>query len=220
MTQHANANDREWDDQRSEGRTATVFRPVLIEAEDFAGFCLVRNLSSSGMMGHVYTDFAEDTPISLQFGPGSIVIGSIKWCNEGRIGVEFDEEISVTHLLEEMAMKNVGGKPVRAPRLRLQCDGELTLRDKSLKFELQDISQRGIKVRSSSLQPGDEVFVQLDGLKTRKAIVRWIQGGAAGLNFLLPLPFDELARWVIWRNSDRMPPLPGHNIARTIEKTR
>ena len=35
-------------ERRSEERTATVFRPILIETDQFAGFCVLRNLSPSG----------------------------------------------------------------------------------------------------------------------------------------------------------------------------
>jgi hypothetical protein len=60
---------------------------------------------------------------------------------------------------------------------------------------VQDISQRGVKVQASLLQPGDEVELQLDGLERRKAMVSWIQTGIAGLTFLRALSFEELARW-------------------------
>jgi hypothetical protein len=61
------AADSTAQERRSEARGATVFRPVLIETEDFAGFCLVRNLSSRGLRGKVYTTFAPRQPITVQF---------------------------------------------------------------------------------------------------------------------------------------------------------
>ena len=192
-------------ENRSETRTATMFRPVLIEAEQFAGFCLVRNLSPHGMMGHVYTDFAEETPVTLQFGPNLIVAGRIIWCRDGRTGVEFDEKIHVAEVLAEMGSEVFEGKINRAPRLEMRCAGELHIADRQLEFQLLDISQRGMKVRASFIQLGDEVEAQLDGLRRRKAVVRWMQNGIAGLNFISPIPFEELAYWVISRNADRLP---------------
>jgi hypothetical protein len=34
-------------------------------------------------------------------------------------------------------------------------------------------------------------------MQSRMAIVRWKSGDRAGLNFVRPLPFDELAEWSI-----------------------
>lgn len=190
--------------QRGEDRITTIFRPVLIETDDFAGFCLVRNLSSGGLNGQVYTEFVEGTPITLDFGRQNIVSGKVKWCQDGHVGVEFEMKIDVDEILSIMASKIVEGKATRAPRLEIRCEGELRIGDKSVSMELQDISQRGLKVRASVVQPGDEVFVQLEGLSRRKAVVRWIQGGTAGLNFIAPLPLSELAHWVVWRQFDRL----------------
>jgi hypothetical protein len=62
---------------------------------------------------------------------------------------------------------------------------------------LQDISQKGAKIRASFVRSGDEVTLCLAGLEPRKALVRWTRLGAAGLNFVRPFGFDELGEWVI-----------------------
>ena len=183
-------------DHRSEERTATIFRPVLIETDQFAGFCLVRNLSSNGMRGRVYTSFAEGLAITVQFSPEKIVTGTLIWCKDEHVGVEFDEPIDVARVLSDLSRRLVEGKINRAPRLQIECSAELTIGDRTLAIQLQDISQRGIKAAASFIRPGDEVRVRLEGLD-RKAVVRWTQGGIAGLNFVRPLSFEELAHWVI-----------------------
>ena len=188
-------------DQRSEERTATVFRPVIIETDEFAGFCLVRNLSPNGMRGRVYTSFAEGLVISVRFSPEILVQGTLIWCKDEHVGVHFDEPIDVAHVLSDLAKKLVDGKINRAPRLQIECSAELCIGDRTLAIQVQDISQRGIKAAASFIRPGDEVQVRLKGLE-RKAIVRWTQGGAAGLNFIRPLSFEELAHWVIRQQTD------------------
>ena len=192
--------DSPFSDPRSEERTATVFRPVLIEIDQFAGFCLVRNLSPHGMRGRVYTSFAEGLAITVQFSPEKVVGGTLVWCKDEHIGVEFDEPVDVARVLSDLAKKLVEGKINRAPRLQIECSAELTIGDRTLAVQLQDISQRGIKAAASFIRPGDEVQVSLVGLH-RKAIVRWTQGGTAGLNFVRPLSFEELAHWVIRQQS-------------------
>ncbi|QGN55742.1 PilZ domain-containing protein [Novosphingobium sp. Gsoil 351] len=187
-------------ERRAQGRTATVFRPVLIETDAFAGFCLVRNLSPNGMRGQVYTSFAEGLPITVQFSPDRIVQGTLTWCKDEHVGVQFDEPVDVEQVLSDLARKLVEGRVNRAPRLQIECKAELIIGDRSLAIEVQDISQRGIKAVASFIKPGDEVWVRLEGLEL-KAVVRWTQGGIAGLNFLRPLPFEELAHWVIRQQS-------------------
>lgn len=190
-------------DNRSEERTATVFRPVLIETDQFAGFCLVRNLSPNGMRGRVYTSFAEGLPITIQFSAETIVQGTLIWCKDEHVGVEFEEPIDVACMLSNLARKFVEGKINRAPRLQIECSAELCIGGRTLAIKVQDISQRGIKASASFIRPGDEVRVRLEGLE-RKAVVRWTQGGTAGLNFIRPLSFEELAHWVIHQQSGRV----------------
>ncbi len=191
------------DERRSEARSATVFRPVLIETDQFAGFCLVRNLSALGLMGRVYTSFAEGMEIAVEFHPDKSVRGTIMWSRDGEIGVQFCEAIDVDQVLSDLARNLVAGKINRAPRLQMRCKAELAIGDRSLAIELQDVSQRGMKVSTSFVKPGDEVQVRIDGLEPRKATVRWTQPGTAGLNFHRALSFEELARWVIDQQASR-----------------
>ena len=188
------------DERRSEGRTATVFRPVLFETDQFAGFCLVRNLSPNGMRGRVYTSFVEGLTITVQFSPEQIVEGTVIWCENEHVGVRFDEPIDVAQVLADLSRTLVQGKINRAPRLQIACRGQAVIGDRPVGIEVQDISQRGIKAVASFVKPGDEVWVRLEGLE-RKALVRWTQGGIAGFNFIRPLSFEELAYWVLAQQS-------------------
>lgn len=196
-------------EKRGEGRTATIFRPVLITDDDFAGFCLVRNLSPSGLMGDVYTSFSVGAAVSIQFTPRLDFGGQVRWCDSGRIGVYFDAEICVSDVLAKMAAPTIDGMLNRAPRVDMTIDGQLIVKDSALPMTLRDVSQKGAKVRASYLATGDEVGVCLPGMPRRKAIVRWTQGDLAGLVFLTPISFAQLAEWVI---SIKMPAhslLPG-----------
>lgn len=184
-------------DQRIEGRTSTLFRPVLIETDAFAGFCLVRNISPSGLMGEVYTSLTPDTPALLSFEPNRTIHGCIKWCRDGRIGIEFDKAIDVAEILAAVGAGTFDGKINRAPRLAIQIAGEVIVDQRAIPIEIQNISQRGLRVRATYLQPGEEVEIRITGMRNRKAIVRWTQQDSAGLNFITPLPFVDLAKWII-----------------------
>ncbi len=186
-------------ERRSEERGATVFRPVLIETEDFAGFCLVRNLSPRGLRGKVYTTFAPPQPITVQFTCAELVRGTLVWCKDGHVGVSFAQPIDVPRVLADLSQNEIDGRISRSLRLPIQCTGEFVIEGRTHRADVQDISQRGLKVLSSYVRPGEELTVVLEGLEKRKAIVRWSQAGMAGLNFLRPLSFCELAQWVVER---------------------
>ena len=184
-------------ERRSDERTTTVYRPVVILVEGFAGFCLVRNLSPEGMMGMVYTSFAEGSPISIQFHSAFTVPGTVVWSSDAKVGIRFDDRIDVPAVLHLLSNPLYRGKVNRAPRLEIQTKGEIDLDGRTISVELQDISQRGLKVRSTFLRPEDEVTVHLQGMEPRGAIVRWALLETAGLNFIRPISYSELSEWVI-----------------------
>ncbi len=189
-------------DRRKESRTAAVYRSVLIETEDFTGFCLLRNLSCSGMMGVAYTQFAEGEAVNVQFVPGHVVSGTIIWSRGGRIGVEFDQEIDLVASLSNMGSQYIDTRVNRAPRLTIRCEGHAQIDGHVIDIQVQDISQRGIKAIIPSIAPGEEVTLHLPGMEARKAVVRWSQSDLAGLNFVRPIAFEALARWAIERQSE------------------
>ena len=190
-------------DRRSDDRAATVFRPVLIEIGEFMGYCLVRNLSTGGMMGEVYVNLPNGTVIDAHFGTRPIR-GRVTWSNDGRVGIQFDEDIDVRQVLADHT-KSSGPHGNRAPRLPIRCAGELIIDDRAHPMEVQDISQRGVKALTHFVKEGDEVQVQVEGLEKRKAIVRWTRDGFAGLNFIRPIAFQELAHWAVDRQAQRWP---------------
>lgn len=192
-------------DRRGDSRAAAVYRPVLLESENFTGFCLLRNLSPGGLMGEAYADFAVGEIVSIQFMPGHIVTGAVIWSGEGRIGVKFDEEIDPADSLRNMGSTYVESKLNRAPRLQIECEGEAEMNGRKWVIYVQDISQRGIKAMLPCARPGDEVLVTLPGMETRKAVIRWSQKNIAGLNFVRPIAFEELARWAIHQQSAQEP---------------
>lgn len=197
MSQHPSIGRATPNERRSEPRAATVFRPVLVEAAGRSAFCLVRNLSTAGMRAKVYGAFAPNTSVIVEFGDGERVEGALIWQRDDHVGIRFDRPIDIYAVLENVSKRVTRGRINRALRLSVDCEGQLEIESRRLAMRVLDISQRGLKVRTSFVRPGDEVLVRLDGLDERKAIVRWTQPGLAGLAFVRPLSFDELARWVV-----------------------
>src|SRR3954453_16220126 len=90
MRQDTPSTDPSVHERRGESRGATIFRPVIIETEEFSDFCLVCNLSPNGMRAKVYTMFAAEQPITVQFSASQFVHGRLAWCDGDHIGVQFE----------------------------------------------------------------------------------------------------------------------------------
>lgn len=185
------------EDRRASERTKTIFRPAIITYGSFRGLCLVRNISPTGMMAKVYSPVAVGTSVIVEFDSNLSVTGTAAWSENEQIGVRFNESVDVAGVLVETGKRGAGNKVNRPLRLEIEAHGEMEINKRILPFEVQDISQRGIKAKIPvNLNPNDEVMIQVIGLEPRLAVVRWTRPGEAGLNFTRPLRLDELAMWV------------------------
>ncbi|QIG52955.1 PilZ domain-containing protein [Altererythrobacter sp. BO-6] len=185
------------DEQRLRPRTVTVYKPVLVETAEVAAFCLLRDISPSGMMARTYVEYAEGSAIKVTFGCDLSVEGKVVWSRDARVGIEFDKSIDVPLLLQQLSIGLPSGLKRRSPRLQIRTFAYLSLTGRRMPVELIDISQNGVKVNAPYLQPEDEVTIELSGMSMKRATVRWTHTGFAGLKFQVPLDFNQLAEWVI-----------------------
>lgn len=188
-------DDNDPTDRRGEPRSTLVYRPLLVEAEQFVGFCLAKNISSLGMMGRFYTHCSVGAPVKVHFNDFHATPGSIAWSNYGAIGVKFDTLINVEEILALLSQPRQRGKVSRAPRLPIEVKGDIICEGRTVPVEVINISQKGVKLRSPFLSQGDDAVVKIGGLEPRRAIVKWAKDGVAGLNFPRPLNFDQLGKW-------------------------
>ena len=86
-----------------------------------------------------------------------------------------------------------GGNPNPTPRksLRVGLDAELSLRrsgQTNYRANVHDVSQEGCKVEFVERPMLDEiVWVKFEGLEALEAMVCWVEGFAAGLEFQRPV---------------------------------
>lgn len=186
-------------DRRASRRTTTLYRPVLINTKPVVGFCLLRNISPEGMMGRFFVDLEPNLPVRVQFNPSLEATGRVSWSTDQMIGINFVPTIDVPTVLAGLSTGSVRGKPYRPLRLPIQVAVRIAQNGNEQFAEVQDISQKGLKIRTSGLNLHDEVTVHLDDLNPKKAIVRWIRSDMAGLNFIYPINFDDLGKWVVDR---------------------
>lgn len=184
-------------DRRSSERAIALFRPAIIQIDELQTFCLVRNISATGLMATVYSKLKPDDRISFHFSETTHVAGQVVWSEGDRIGVQFDVAITVSDFLTALASQSPNNSNYRSPRLQVSCKGEFIVHSDMRDIDVLDISQRGLKARISNLKEGQEGVVALPGLEPRSAVVRWAREDQVGLYFIEPIGFSELGQWVI-----------------------
>lgn len=197
----------QFDDQRQKARTTTVYKAILVETAEVIAFCLLRNISSSGMIAKSFVEFAEGSAIKITFGCEFSVEGKVVWSREGRIGIQFNALIDVPQLLKQLSIGLPSGLKSKPPRFQIRTSADVSLRDRRMPVEVTDISISGVKVNAPSLQPEDELAIERFGMTIKKATERWTHTGIAELKFHVPLDFNQLAEWAIEQQlrNDRIP---------------
>lgn len=184
------------DERREEPRASSLYRPALIQAGDFSGFCMIKDISSVGARVEAFATIASGQDITIQFNDDLRAEGTVIWAEGTQIGISFAQEIDKDRVLIGSREHN-DGPPSRPLRLDIECEGTLKCRNQEIPALIRDISQSGFKAAASSLSVGDTVVVNLPSLAAKRAAVRWTKFGIAGLNFDVPLRYDELADWAM-----------------------
>lgn len=183
-------------DLRSGPRFLSVFRPVAIRISGSHSICVIRNISSNGMCSRIYRRLPEGTVVSVGLSSTDLLTGQVAWSDGIDIGVAFDRSIDVPRFLKALAQPETGGRVVRSPRVRVQCTVELRLPQRVFRAELYDISQSGIRVETGSLRNEEVLWLEIPGLGSKRATVRWRTVEFAGLSFCQPIRLGSLIEWV------------------------
>ncbi len=185
-------------DRRTGQRYMTVLQAGKLVTENFQELCLIRNISSGGMMAEIFADVGEGEIVGVEFKAGTIVEGVVRWVREGRSGIEFLEKIDV----HEVLAPHHGRMSPRSPRLEIDGMATLEIEDEEFELPVVDISQGGIKVANQHpIEPGLDVIVNIDGLPLRASVVRWVDEDYAGISFNNIMPLSQVAYWAARQKS-------------------
>jgi hypothetical protein len=184
------------DDRRLHARHVTVLRVAKINTQQSEELCLVRNISASGMMVHVYSDLSVGDPVSTELNSGKPIPGKIVWHREGMIGIEFDESVNPDRVLSGHDFAPTASHP-RPPRVGLELRGRIRTGSRYQAVTLCNISQGGANIRPSEPDAVlEKVILMVNGLPPIAGSVRWQDQEHAGIEFDIPVSFEVLARWV------------------------
>lgn len=179
-------------DRRSDIRVQTVFRVARVIAAADEGLARIRNVSDQGARLKILTSFSLSERLTLQLVEGLELEGRIVWKEGNELGLQFDQAISCSDLLANLAAGTRSGT-TRPVRLQVGTTA-LARSERGLRsVKVIDISQRGIKlVHDGSLTEGLHLKVCLPSGIECHGIVRWAKGDVAGVMLLEPLSVEAL----------------------------
>ncbi len=86
-----------------------VLRSATVRSARGTESCRVRNLSRSGAMIECSIGFRDGDAVQIDFGDSHWVDASVRWADEERFGVAFDEPIEIEQLTPQKMMRSAGG---------------------------------------------------------------------------------------------------------------
>ena len=179
--------------RRSEERFLSLLRVGTLSVGDRRELCLIRNLSGGGMLIRAFSVVEQGTRVSIELKHGDPLNGTVRWTEDGCIGVSFDAPIDVVELIST----SMGGPRPRMPRIELDCVGWVREGATVHRVQLINVSQGGLKVASpNELSLGANVMVTLTGLAPVAATVRWKNEDCYGIAFDRPLGLPMLVGWL------------------------
>jgi hypothetical protein len=187
--------------RREEREQLSVYRSATLRWRGVEALCLIRNISSGGLMGRLHAELMPGEPVTIEIRSGTLNAGHVAWSQGDLVGIAFDERIEVLDVLHAPT----AGEPglvQRMPRVRISCPVTLLVDGNRHQVTLVDVSQGGAKLATELLREGDEVTVTIQGLDPHRGVVRWAHDGHAGVAFLSRVPFEPLAKWALERQAD------------------
>ncbi|CAN5177091.1 hypothetical protein BH10PSE12_BH10PSE12_20450 [soil metagenome] len=183
-------------DRRSARRHIAVLRIGKIVTGESEQLCMIRNISGTGLMAHVYGHHVPGEHIAIEIKNGHVLMGRVVWSSGLAIGVEFDGRIDVLEFLANEQSDLLEGKVARAPRLKTRTDAVVRRGAHYIRAELGDISQGGACLsEGDAFDARDDVVLMVHGLSPIPGTVCWRREGHVGIRFNQLVPFETLAVW-------------------------
>ena len=182
------------DERRGGDRHLTLFRVGTMLVDGRRELCLIKNISAGGAMLRLYTGgLTVGQELTVELKCGQPLKGQVAWVRDPNVGLVFDQAIDVVAMLTQ----NEDGPRPRMPRI--ETSSFVTLREGASihRGRVCDISQGGLKVETPVAFPRNaDVVVSLPGLAPQPGVVRWTDGGYAGITFNRLLALPSLIEWL------------------------
>lgn len=188
-------------ERRRQARYVSVLRVARLTGAGSEQLCLIRNISSNGLMARVYRPFEGDEIVQIELRSGRVIDGRVVWNKEGNVGISFVGPIRVEEELArecgKLADESREGR-ARLPRIRI--DGPVSVRrgNQEVGGRVKDISQQGARImldRADVIGVDDSISLNFvpECNFSFAAQVRWRRQLSIGLQFKKTLTLETVA---------------------------
>lgn len=180
-------------ERRSNARHKLVLRVGLLEMESGSTFCLVKNISSTGVQVKPYGPLKTGVSAALRVGDERAIEGIVVWNRDGLAGIEFTQTLNPQALLR-IGQKILSDKRRTSPRVATDLGATLRTGGRRHSVTVCDLSMVGARIRASEpILFGENTLIELAGIPSLKAFVRWSEDTEHGVSFQIALPIQILA---------------------------
>lgn len=192
------------DDRRADGRTTTLFQVARLLTDAGAQhLCLIRNIGPGGMMLEIYAPLEPGARVRIEPKVCDPIAGVVRWSQEGQAGIAFDHPIDVHAYLHTHNVLLPDQLP-RCPRVTTALCARLRIGAVWHLVPLIDLSLGGAKVETDlPVELGQGAEIDIAGIGTLGAHVRWVRGERIGLIFTNPLPVARVAQWIATQGAEQ-----------------
>ena len=183
--------------RRLHHRYAMVMRDGFLHVGGERVPCMVRNISSGGLMARVYGPVGDDKPVRIELASGQLIDGVTLWERDWIVGVAFNEPVDVELVLSEQWVTEVEGDRRRTRRIKVECPATLKVDLRFYFGKLCDLSPTGAKVQTKgALKKTGDAMLAVPDLPPLQGTIRWVNGRDCGIEFREQIPAEALSRWL------------------------
>ena len=187
---------REVDDsveRRSDHRQRTILRVGIINDGRRSTFCLVKNISPSGVQVKNLSPIELGQRVTIVIGDGDPIQARLIW-NKGQLaGLQFEKKLTPDVVLRAGQTDTVPRRRA-SPRVNLTTCATLRTGGRTYSAKLRDISFSGAKLETTRPVPAlGTGMLAMPNLPSLQIYIRWTDACDLGVTFHDPLPVEVLA---------------------------
>ncbi|GFZ97029.1 hypothetical protein GCM10010923_01140 [Blastomonas marina] len=176
-------------DQRGAERLRLLMRTGKLVTPKGEFLCVLRDASTTGFRAKIYHKLPDAKEMQLELASELCYDVEKMWENESEAGFRFAREIELEELINELTPY-----PKRGVRLKLALETHILVGIQKVSAKVFNLSQQGARIETQHPLARDQrLRLEIKGLRTVAAQVRWRKGDTCGLVFDDTFRFDELA---------------------------
>jgi hypothetical protein len=176
-------------DQRGAERLRLLMRTGKLVTPKGEFLCVLRDASTTGFRAKIYHKLPDAKEMQLELASELCYDVEKMWENESEAGFRFAREIELEELINELTPY-----PKRGVRLKLALETHILVGIQKVSAKVFNLSQQGARIETQHPLARDQrLRLEIKGLRTVAAQVRWRKGDTYGLVFDDTFRFDELA---------------------------